>query len=272
MIPTGLHLPPSSPPPALPLPAHADYTQALRDLWKGNTRDADAAQAPLDQTVLQGITLGSAFAFAVTDCVEGSWVYVSDNFERVTSYPKADVLAEGRNFVPARTFHDDAVQLIQHLPLLHTRTGQLAQQGATDFHINFCYRIYRADGSLMWLHEQMIPLKCSSGQIEICLGIVHDITALKADTVLRISGQALLGAERIHYYSHSSNAGLLDQFTDRELETLRLLAQGNTSKEAAQIMGIEASTAVTYRKSLLRKTACSNVAELLQLAYRQALL
>lgn len=254
-------------------PSPPDYVQALQALWPARPAQAPSlAPEALAQSLLRQLAAHSRVAFALSDCVEGRWLYVSDNFERVTSYARADIMAEGRNFFPARTHPADAEQLMAHLPQVHRRTGELAVLGAHDFDISFCYRIRRADGALMWLHEQLVPLQCAAAGVQLCLNIAHDISALKADEVVSISAQAQLRGQPVVYCQHRSNARLLASFTARELETLRLLAQGFTSKEAARRMGIELATAVTYRKTLLRKTRCHNIAQLLQLAQRQALL
>lgn len=52
----------------------------------------------------------------------------------------------------------------------------------------------------------------------------------------------------------------------REIEVVRLLAQGKTSAEIADILYISRDTVATHRKKIIRKTHCKNVLELISLA------
>lgn len=52
----------------------------------------------------------------------------------------------------------------------------------------------------------------------------------------------------------------------REIEVIRLLAQGKTSLEIAHILSISPGTVATHRKNIGRKTQCKNLIELIALA------
>ena len=56
--------------------------------------------------------------------------------------------------------------------------------------------------------------------------------------------------------------------TGRERELLRLIADGNNSREAAKILGISAKTADTHRANLMRKLQIHSVTELVRYALR----
>jgi two-component system nitrate/nitrite response regulator NarL len=60
--------------------------------------------------------------------------------------------------------------------------------------------------------------------------------------------------------------------SERELEVLRLIAQGNTSKEVAARLGLSARTVETYRVRIKRKLKARNVADLLRHAQERGLL
>lgn len=54
--------------------------------------------------------------------------------------------------------------------------------------------------------------------------------------------------------------------TDRELQILRLVAEGHTSPRIAQVMNLSPETIKWYRKRLLAKFQAENTAELIRLA------
>jgi DNA-binding NarL/FixJ family response regulator len=58
------------------------------------------------------------------------------------------------------------------------------------------------------------------------------------------------------------------QITAREREVVQLLAEGKSSKEVANILGISFKTAETHRTNLMRKLNCHSVAEIVRYAIR----
>lgn len=62
------------------------------------------------------------------------------------------------------------------------------------------------------------------------------------------------------------------ELTKRELDILRNLATGKTSKQIANQLFISPHTVDTHRRNLLKKMDCSSVVELAQIAFRNGLL
>jgi NarL family two-component system response regulator LiaR len=60
--------------------------------------------------------------------------------------------------------------------------------------------------------------------------------------------------------------GLLEGLSPRELQVLRLVAEGNTSKDIAVLLDLGLQTVRTYRKTLMKKIGVTNVAGLTQVA------
>jgi DNA-binding NarL/FixJ family response regulator len=60
--------------------------------------------------------------------------------------------------------------------------------------------------------------------------------------------------------------GPLEALSPRELQVLRLVAEGKTSKEVATLLGLGLQTVRSYRKTMMKKLGVNNVAGLTQLA------
>jgi DNA-binding CsgD family transcriptional regulator len=59
---------------------------------------------------------------------------------------------------------------------------------------------------------------------------------------------------------------MLDGLSPRELQVLRLVAEGKTSKEIAVMLDLGLQTVRSYRKTMMKKLSVNNVAGLTQLA------
>jgi len=64
----------------------------------------------------------------------------------------------------------------------------------------------------------------------------------------------------------------LSQLTHREREVLQLIAEGNSSKEVAALMGVSLKTIESHRSSLMTKLGIHKVAALVRFAIREGLI
>lgn len=63
-----------------------------------------------------------------------------------------------------------------------------------------------------------------------------------------------------------------DGLTDREKQVFRLIAEGKSSKEVAEVLGISVKTAMSHREHLMGKLGVHNRTELVRLALRLGVL
>jgi two-component system, NarL family, nitrate/nitrite response regulator NarL len=66
--------------------------------------------------------------------------------------------------------------------------------------------------------------------------------------------------------------GGLDTLTPRERQVLRLLAEGNTTREAAAQLTISPKTVETHRVRIYNKLGCKSAVELTRIAVRSGLI
>ena len=70
---------------------------------------------------------------------------------------------------------------------------------------------------------------------------------------------------------NAAGPALGKRLTNRELEVLRLVTMGRTSKEVAEKLGLSVETVRSYRKSLMRKLGVRNIASLIHVAVEEGL-
>jgi DNA-binding NarL/FixJ family response regulator len=63
-----------------------------------------------------------------------------------------------------------------------------------------------------------------------------------------------------------------ETLTDREKQMLKLIAEGRSNKEAAQMLGISVKTAMSHREHLMEKLAVHNRTELIRFALRKGVI
>ena len=82
----------------------------------------------------------------------------------------------------------------------------------------------------------------------------------------KVSNHLLQRVQRRDSDASKSPSYALDQLSPRELQTLRLVAEGKTSKEIAVILSLSLETVRGYRKTLMRKLDVHNTAGLTRIA------
>jgi DNA-binding NarL/FixJ family response regulator len=81
----------------------------------------------------------------------------------------------------------------------------------------------------------------------------------------QVSDRLLLRIQKGDLESHQAHSAL-GVLSPRELQVLRLVADGKTSKEIATLLELSEQTVRSYRKTMMRKLGVNNVAGLTQLA------
>jgi DNA-binding NarL/FixJ family response regulator len=81
----------------------------------------------------------------------------------------------------------------------------------------------------------------------------------------QVSDRLLTRIQKGDLESRQSNSAL-DVLSPREVQVLRLVAEGKTSKEIATLLDLSEQTVRSYRKTMMRKLGVNNVAGLTQLA------
>ena len=80
-----------------------------------------------------------------------------------------------------------------------------------------------------------------------------------------VSGRLLQRMQTGEYESRPATT-LMKTLSPREVQVLRLVAEGNTSKEIARLLDLSLETVRSYRKTMMKKLGVGNVAGLTQMA------
>jgi DNA-binding NarL/FixJ family response regulator len=93
-------------------------------------------------------------------------------------------------------------------------------------------------------------------------------TVMKGGSYLspQLSDRLMHRIQRGDLSSSNPLPSVLNVLAPRELQVLRLVAEGKTNKEIAGVLNVGVQTVRTYRKTMMRKLGINNVAALTQLA------
>lgn len=141
------------------------------------------------------------------------------------------------------------------------------------YKIIYFIRLKDVEGSNRTILHQANALKVSdTGKVEHVLGIHTDVSHLNLVKNDKISFISLDGGPS--YYNLDPEKGNFDPknscptgafsklFTNRELEVIKLFAEGETAAQVGEKIFITENTVRTHRRKILKKSDCSNMTEL----------
>jgi DNA-binding NarL/FixJ family response regulator len=84
-----------------------------------------------------------------------------------------------------------------------------------------------------------------------------------------VAREVIVEAARPH---DAGAADPYDALTDREKQVLKLIAEGRSNKEAAQVLGISVKTAMSHREHVMEKLDLHNRTDLIRFALRKGVI
>lgn len=146
-----------------------------------------------------------------------------------------------------------------------------------DLIFSFNYRVLNAKGEYITVLQRSSYIASGiPGKPLGNLGVAFDITHYKADpsvvhTIEEVKQHnGRLFNELLYKKTYPVEEETL--MTNRELEILKWIAEGFSSKQIARSLGISLNTVNNHRKNMLRRTGCKTATELLNIAIRQGYL
>ncbi|MGD0500061.1 MAG: response regulator transcription factor [Bryobacteraceae bacterium] len=106
----------------------------------------------------------------------------------------------------------------------------------------------------------VLKMASSSELLDALRAVAHGGSYLSS----QVSDRLLTRIQRGDLETHAR--GPLEALSPRELQVLRLVAEGKTSKEVAVLLGLGLQTVRSYRKTMMKKLGVNNVAGLTQIA------
>lgn len=135
------------------------------------------------------------------------------------------------------------------------------------------YRMAKADGGYIRVLEQSSILQQdSNGNITHVMGICSNITHLKKNETLTATLISTEDNSCIFFTPETGGINPQEVLSKRELEIVRLIAEGYSSKLIADKLCIGFNTVNTHRQNILRKTHTSSTGEFVQFALGNGLI
>lgn len=199
---------------------------------------------------------------------EGRIVY-QQGFDEVLGYDASEVDIE----LLYRIFHPEDAPIVARLNENVIRAMSQIRNPESLFSLTLTvdYRMQKKNGRYIKVLRQTAVFEVDkpSGKVISTFSLCKDISAIKTSNSIgwQIRG---LDTGKIDLTSLAEYMSRLQyRPSTREMDILRELAKGSSSKQISEILGISVFTVNTHRRNLLVRTASKNAADLVRYAIEQ---
>ncbi|AVR44331.1 DNA-binding response regulator [Christiangramia fulva] len=144
-----------------------------------------------------------------------------------------------------------------------------------DYKLIYSYKLRDLKGLVRtMLHQATILSSTEEGKLQHVFCLHSDVSHLKINSTTDISFIHFENGKS--YYNIDTSEGIFnpnasefggnniqDLLTEREKEVTTMLAEGFSAREIADFLNLSGHTIRTHRRNILKKTGCSNTAELI---------
>lgn len=205
---------------------------------------------------------------AIFDASKATYSYVSQSMEQMLGYSISELTKGGLGFINKITHPDDAEGVIKILNQELDFLTSLPTADRLNHRSSFDYRIIRPDSSYIRVLQRNLILHLDDeGNPQHMLMVFSDITHIKKDDsrILNINVERDYGFT--YTYHVNGHTMVREPFlSKRELQILRLLAKGHSSKKIAEELFISVHTVETHRRNMLEKVNVGDTSKLVNFA------
>jgi PAS domain S-box-containing protein len=189
------------------------------------------------------------------DLETNTYKWSNKNYMHILGYTEDEVCSNALEF--AETFyHPDDKYLMKERLDSFKKNNRVVWSGVN--------RVKHKEGHWVWLLSKIIVFKRNgNGDPKELLGLVVDATES-----FETRNQAV---ELFKEKSRDKNQLFIEKLTERELDIVKMIAQGYTYKEIAEQLYIQPDTVNKHRKNILDKLDLKNIASLVSFATENGL-
>jgi DNA-binding CsgD family transcriptional regulator len=252
------------------LPSVKDYMHVMY-MWHGDSKSTET-QLPdkslFGNPVLLNVLNQSPCVTWILDLGTKEFNFITSNTVDFFGYDSVCYEKNGQSF-HEQTIHADDLQNTRKL--MHTIWNLLdaiPSYCRPNYKFSHDYRLVKPDGKIVRILEQnAVWQQDAAGNITHLLGVCNDITQWKK------SGSQLASLTSVkdkqYLLFNADNTAAIKPKTilsKRELEIVKLMAEGYSSKHIADKLFISFHTVNTHRQKMIEKTGTRNTGGLVQFA------
>lgn len=203
--------------------------------------------------------------FMIQDTFNQSVEHVCDSYSLILGYDKSEIYEKGLPFHFSKYHPDDIENWQQILNDLMVFVMKMPFEERRKCVYTWNYRIFTKKGNCLNIQECLKPIYYDHvGKPIVGFSECTVIDNIKKQPQIGVCKKMNENSEyETLFYKNYSKSILLDRLTNRELDIVRLLTDGHSTKEISTKLNISENTTSTHRKNILSKLEFKSTAEII---------
>ena len=207
--------------------------------------------------------------FYLFNFVQMRYLYVSESIKDIMGYTARDWIDRGPDWVFTTVYPEDVQRFKDLHKALFQHYYSLPFSERKEHKYVWEVRVVRNDGKIIWLRQEGSFIEIDNdGKPMVTFDILTDTTQYKKDKSMTLTMFKNATSEPFQLYFPLSGS---EPFTKREVELMKLLSEGLTSKEIGERLFISPHTVDTHRRHMLKKTRRKDSSKLIAYARENGL-
>jgi DNA-binding CsgD family transcriptional regulator len=250
-----------------------DFTLNLKNLFEKKNLQSINNHNPKLLKELDGLFNHLPVAANIFDHKKLTYTYCNENLSSLMGYPREQFMSENGMQTVYDTFHPSHMAIYN--AYLYPKVVEVMEAAVANnedvkaYKFSTTFRAVRSNKQEFWCQVQFGVIETYADGIPMfTLSLLNDISHIKKDNNIDfLIFKTTIGEiqQTISYTSFNEDNTQL-KLSKREIEILRLVKSGNTSKDIATQLFVSENTVYTHRKNMLSKTNSKNMAELIEFA------
>ncbi|MCQ4035482.1 response regulator transcription factor [Kaistella montana] len=257
------------------LPLQTQSFHPLIEIWEHTQifhREITKLKSPpLKKVFSDFIAVGPYYHYTI-DVASGTIRNVHENILKMHGIQEIpNTLSE----IIALIHPDDLHFVLEAERMCYEKVQEIGREHLLQLKTSYCFRMQTDKNKYELFHHQAIHTHITeeikvAQTINIHTNIQH-ITSCNNYTALVTGIGERDDFYQIQFLSPNRNQ-LAQRFTKREIEIIKLIANGFNTRKISELLNISHYTVETHRKKILGKTECRNSSELTRMALEQGII
>jgi DNA-binding CsgD family transcriptional regulator len=241
----------------------------VQQIWKGSSSHTEAdlrTSQPFINFNLKSILNQSPCVTWIMDIRTQTYTFISDNTLEHFGYLADNYVEKGQDFQDEIKHPEDRTSTGKLRCQIWQMLSTISPASKMNYRFSYDYRIVKPDGKVLRILEQNSVLQQdANGNITHLLGVCNDITQWKKNGPQLASLSSAIDKQ---YFLFTTDNSIKPKtlLSKRELEIVKLISEGHSSKFIADKLFISFHTVNTHRQKMIEKTNTRNTGGLVQFA------
>jgi len=194
----------------------------------------------------------------IYDYKHGNYSYFNDFFPELMNCTREHIEEVGIEVMKERVHPEDFIKCLNVTRRSLEEFSRMKEMEQLSTQLRLFFRLKQPSGDYVWVMQSNRQVRWSKDAPSLDLAYIVELFA--AHNPIKVMGILKTNSREIEIFP-DGNTELISKLTSREMEVLKLISVGLSTKDVAEKLSISIHTVKSHRKHLIRKLYVKNMVQ-----------